>query len=80
MGHRPYGPMAHGSDSGGGSKEGVQYVARQILLTAQCLRNWLGEMTKKPIGTTHMERKHVFSYKNLKISPSSFLRGTLLNT
>ena len=70
--------MAHGSEAGGFLR-GMRHVARQILVPNACLRNWMSEMTKKPIGATNMVREHVFSYKKPKISPFSLLQGTLLN-
>ena len=76
MAHRPIGRWAMVAKQG---VWGMGHVAKQILVGNGCLRNWMGEMTKKPIGPTNMERKHVFSQKNQKISPFSLLQGTLLN-
>ena len=76
MAHRPIGRWAMAAKQG---VWGMGHVAKQILVGNGCLRNWMGEMTKKPIGPTTILREHVFSLKKLKNSPFSLLQGSLLN-
>ena len=59
MAHRPIGRWAMVATAGGCG--GMGHVAKQILVSRACLRNWMGEMTKKPIGPTNIDAPDVFS-------------------